>query len=526
MYKWLLITRYLRTRYIALASIISVMLGVATLIVVNSVMTGFGQEMHNRLHGILSDIVLSSYDLNGLPDADAHKQEIRRILGDEVEGMTAIVQVPAMLNFQFDGQWHTFQVNLIGIDEETYAQVSDFSGYLLHPENQRQMSFLLRENGYGPDRQDLPDSGWTRRRAQAEYNKILRQQQLLQSPVGGQLESPGSEPEPPAPPDFAEPGIGEEIPLPPFGLDEGELEENITVEFDEATEQYTGIVLGISICSIRSRDTDGEVHDYFLCAPGDDVQLTFPNSGRPPRAVSDNFTVVDLYESKMSEYDSSFAFVPLSRLQALRGMIDQDKQVAHVSAIQIKLRPGADLNKARDLLQARFPALEYGYRIETWRDMQGPLLSAVQLETTILNILLFLIIAVAGFGILATFFMIVVEKTRDIGILKSLGAPSNGVMLIFVGYGLALGITGAGIGIVLGLVFVHNINQVADMIGWITGREVFDPTIYYFQEIPVIVSPMAISLVGIGSVLIAVLASLLPARKAARLHPVEALRYE
>jgi lipoprotein-releasing system permease protein len=137
MYKWLLISRYLRTRYIALASIISVMLGVATLIVVNSVMAGFGQEMHNRLHGILSDVVISSYDLNGLPDAEKHKQEIRELLGDDVQGMTAIVQVPAMLNFQYDGQWHTFQVNLIGIDDASYAQVSDFSGYLLHPDNQK-----------------------------------------------------------------------------------------------------------------------------------------------------------------------------------------------------------------------------------------------------------------------------------------------------------------------------------------------------------------------------------------------------
>ncbi len=112
----------------------------------------------------------------------------------------------------------------------------------------------------------------------------------------------------------------------------------------------------------------------------------------------------------------------------------------------------------RDLLQARpFPAGYYG--VQTWRDKQGPLLAAVAMQTMILNILLFLIIAVAGFGILAIFCMIVAEKTRDIGILKSLGALSGGILDIFLAYGLSLGVVGIGAGLVIGLVFVANINR-------------------------------------------------------------------
>ena len=91
------------------------------------------------------------------------------------------------------------------------------------------------------------------------------------------------------------------------------------------------------------------------------------------------------------------------------------------------------------------------------------------METAILNILLFLIIAVAGFGILAIFFMIVVEKTRDIGILKSLGASGGGVMGIFLGYGFSLGTVGSGVGMVLGLLFVVNINEIAALLDWVTG---------------------------------------------------------
>ena len=137
-----------------------------------------------------------------------------------------------------------------------------------------------------------------------------------------------------------------------------------------------------------------------------------------------------------------------------------------------------------------------------------------------------MIIAVAGFGILAIFFMIVVEKTRDIGILKSLGASSNGVMSIFISYGLGLGVVGSAAGVGIGLLFVKYINEIEDALSWITGRRVFDEQIYYFLKIPTQVNPMMVAWVALGATAIAVLASVLPARRASRLHPVRALRYE
>jgi lipoprotein-releasing system permease protein len=122
--------------------------------------------------------------------------------------------------------------------------------------------------------------------------------------------------------------------------------------------------------------------------------------------------------------------------------------------------------------------------------------------------------------------MIVVEKTKDIGILKALGAPSSGVMSIFLSYGMALGMVGTGAGIVLGLLFIRYINEIAAFVQTLTGQEIFDPTIYYFSEIPTIVSPWMVLGVAAGAITIAVLAAVLPALRAARLHPVEALRYE
>jgi lipoprotein-releasing system permease protein len=122
--------------------------------------------------------------------------------------------------------------------------------------------------------------------------------------------------------------------------------------------------------------------------------------------------------------------------------------------------------------------------------------------------------------------MIVVEKTKDIGVLKSLGASGGGVMSIFLSYGLCLGTVGSGAGLVMGLLFVVNIDQIRVWVEQLTGQEVFDPSIYYFQEIPVIVHPLTVCWIITGAIAIAILASVLPALRAARLHPVEALRYE
>jgi len=513
MYRWLLCFRYLRTRYIALASIISVTLGVATLIVVNSVMAGFSSEMHERLHGLASDIVIECHTAGGMPNPEGHMNEIMKVCGDDVVGSSASVHVPAMLGITFNGKTITRHVSLVGLDPATYDTVSHFGRYLMHPENQKQVSFDLKENGYAPDRAQFPPSGWHARRARVAYEQILeKERQRIQALRGPVASLPAAE----------GPSMGLQIPNELFAETEGETAK----EFDPMTEHHPGIILGIATCSTKTRNQDNQVVDHYYSQPGDDVRMMFPNASDNAKVMDQNFTVVDLYESGMSEYDASFAFCRLDELQNFRGMIDPQTGVRSVTTIQLKLAEGADLNGVRDALRKHFPAEVYAYNIQTWRDMQGPLLAAVRLETTILNILLFLIIAVAGFGILATFFMIVVEKTRDIGTLKALGASGGGVMSIFLSYGLLLGMAGSGAGLIGGLLFVRNINQIATLIEKVTGQEVFDPTVYYFTEIPTIVYPLTIVWVMAGAIAVAALASVLPALRAARMHPVEALRFE
>ena len=547
MYKLLLAWRYLKTRYIALASIISVTLGVATLIVVNAVMSGFTTEMKDRLHGVLSDVEIKSPTVRGIINADAYLAEVKNMYGDRLTAATPVVRCPALLNFRYRGQMINQQVLLVGIDDETYSAVSDYKKYLLNEQNRENPNFELKESGYD---ERLADAGWKHRR------RVVEAEQKLQEQVNEFRYGPEIKPVAQSRIPLVDEQIGEEslVPLPnsvpklktedksvvvlddskpdtkPVAIDPySESRAPIENEFDPMKEHHVGIVLGMAIAHQKARNPDtGEVQDFFLCRPGDDVQITLPAADGPGgnlRPASAVCTVVDFYESKMHQYDASFAFMPIKELQRIRGMISQDG-VASVTGLQFKFAENENLDKVREELTAAFPPMIHGFQVQTWQDIQRPMLAAVELEITLLNILLFLIIAVAGFGILAIFFMIVVEKTRDIGILKALGAPNRGVMSIFLSYGLSLGIVGSGVGTVLGLLFVVNINKIARGIEWMTGREVFDPTIYYFSEIPTILNPVTIFLVALGATLIAVLASVLPSFRAARLHPVQALRYE
>lgn len=514
MYKFLLCARYLKTRYIALASIISVMLGVATMIVVNSVMAGFSTEMRSRIHGILADIVLEASSLDGVPDVDRHIRKIKEVAGDYVEAMSPTVEVYGMLSFQYVGQWITRPVTLIGIDPATKAQVGTLPEHLesYQPVKDKEGNIIrpaLRPMTAVP--------GWELHEDALNYRRMKVQQQLLFATAAEEDANGDAEEKSDA--EGAEDSRNQSNPF-----EEGEAPRK--VDPNEAAAPLKGrVYVGAGLISFPYEDKETkELKTVMMVQPGDDVKISTVNAGRPPSAVHFHATIVDSFKSGMSEYDSNFVFINLDYLQEMRGMIEPATGVRSITTIQIKLKDFADANKVVERLRAAFPPGMYSVR--TWEQKQGPLLAAVAVESGILNVLLFLIIAVAGFGILAIFYMIVVEKTRDIGILKALGASSSGVLTIFVSYGLLLGIVGSGVGVILGLSIVWNINSIEAFLTWATGLEVFDERIYYFPTIPTDVQPMMVFWVASGAMAIAVLASILPARRASRLHPVQALRYE
>lgn len=521
MYKLFLCLRYLRTRWIALASVVSVTLGVATLIVVNSVMGGFATEMRDRVKGLLADIMVEGLGLNGFADAKLHMQRIQEALGDKIEAMTPVVETPGFLIFTIRGEEFFELVHVMGIDMESHGQVCKFLQYLYEDE--------LREN-------PTFEVGSRLKRTDEWWRKWEPENDEAMTPSGGASMRSGlqssvtlGEPQGPEASDVTATPLAEADyqsenarhstnPFQQFPAGSSRLkpQDSLLDPLPDATEKDRGIIIPYLLATTRWHQ-----HDIDLVRPGDQVRLALPRTSITRvkiEAAQSQFTTVGRFKSGMSEYDQSNCYVDIKDLQELRGMPDR------VNSIYIKLKDYSDAKEVSERLRSMFPAPHF--QIRTWEQKQGQLLRAVATEQAILNVLLFMIIAVAGFGILAIFYMIVVEKMRDIGVLKSLGASDGGVMGIFLGYGLGLGVVGSGLGMTIGLLIVVYLDNIEKWLSWATGHHIFDPDLYYFDKIPAVINGFNIAWIVVSAMLIAVAASVLPAWRAARLRPVQSLRYE
>jgi len=483
-YKLLLCSRYLRTRYLAFVCIVSVMLGVATLIVVNAVMSGFSTKLRDRLHGNISDVVVDTERADGFPASPAELRQAILLspVGDKIAAISPTVEVFAILQFTYpNGAPSMKPVRLMGVDPASRAAVGGFAEYLVGQKDSPSPSFAL-----------TPD-------AEAQL-KANREHAAHLDRVRAERDKGLDVPPPLVPDPMALPTV------------------NLFPDAARPEPPVYGTVLGYSIAHVRFTE-GGVMKEEAILRPGDAVTI-MTAGGAELKPVWGSFVVADYVKTEMSEYDSNFVFVPLEQLQRIRGMGDR------CTAMQIKLK-NYDRDKAAVTaeLERLFPPRD-GNRVATWEQNQGPLLTAIDVERGILNILLFMIVGVAGFSILAIFTMIVSEKFRDIGVLKSLGASSGGVLSIVLGYGLLLGGVGAGLGTVMGLWFTRNINEIEAGLSVVTGTAVFPRDIYYFKEIPTNVDAGVVLLINAGAVVTAVVFSLLPAWRAARLHPVRALRFE
>lgn len=254
-------------------------------------------------------------------------------------------------------------------------------------------------------------------------------------------------------------------------------------------------------------DTDIQV-DLFIEERGPD--------GRPNMRLYEPALVISgVYDGGDQSEDRTrllFRRPDLVRLASLREPYQE---------LRVWLRDYAQAPEVKRALLSRVPEVA----VETWEEQREDFLRAIKTEKVLLVIVLSFIVLLGGFIILATLTLTVVEKTRDIGVLAALGASRSGILSIFLRNGFFIGVIGALLGLLLGWLFVRNINAIKVFFEGI-GVNLFPPDIYLFTEIPTVWSWVTVATIMAGSVLVAFLAGLLPALRAARLDPVVALRHE
>jgi lipoprotein-releasing system permease protein len=423
------------TEMMTALSVGGVGVGVMALIIVLSVMSGFEEDLQQKILGTNSHGVVLKYS-DSMPEYLDVMQKIATVKG--VAGQTPFILNEVMVSADANISGSMIK----GIDPKTVGTVTDLPKYLLPP-------------------------------ARMEW--------------------------------LEDPSLIEKRHVSIFRKDEGddlERDPNIapSKEDEDADVVLPGIFLGRELAA------------SLKVVVGDRVNVVSPLGGelgpQGPMPKSRPFRVAGIFYSGMFEYDSKFVYIHLREAQSFFG-------VKGATGIELKVE---DIDDARRVTRAIYDKLEgYPYRTKDWGEMNRNLFAALRLEKLVMAIILSVIVIVAAGLIVATVIMLVLEKRKEIAVLKALGVSDGGVVKIFLAEGLQIGVAGGILGLISGLAWCLFIEKVGIKL---------DPQVYYIPSLPVKIEPLQTALAVIIAILVTFMASIYPALKASQVEPVEGLKAE
>ncbi len=535
MYKWFMAWRYLYTKLIAIFAILGVTLCVAMVLVVLSVMGGFLDTVKKQSRGLLADIIIDSGTLQGWPLYDEFAEYLETNHSDVVDVTTPVIRNYGIFRVPEIG--YTQPTGVIGIRLEEYGQTNDFLNSLHYDRyfpgtthlGPQQQPFAGSDGGGKivlPNDHRLANQKW-RERMENEG----RTEKIKEWNVSG----------------LGRPGNGT------IAVFDWNYDSEISGRAIPAYKGnlYDGIIVGSDL--INSRREDGSFERVF--PRGIQVALTLMPVTQRGNIASEGAIAVALRYADDSatgvfEVDKNSVYVDFDMIQHALAMdpqelIDGGYTKPRTTQLLVNLKEPNKLEEGKKAVVNAWNkflnGLDYkalnltadeermlGWvEVSTWEDMQRQFITALEKEKVLMTVLFGLISVVAVVLIGCIFYMIVQKKTRDIGVLKALGATGEGIAALFVLYGASVGLVGAVLGTTVGATFVWYINDIQNfLISLDPNLRVWSPQVYTFDTIPNVVKVGDATWIAATAIFAAVLGSLIPALLASRVWPVRALRYE
>ena len=534
---------------IPLLAMLSVALCTAMVIIVLSVMHGFLDYVTAAGRKMIGDVAIEG-PITGFPYYEEVLERVRSL--DVVEAASPVISYYAFLRLPYEPPYLK-PVQIFGIEPESFDAVTGFGEaiYWRRLDSIEEYSAAERRSmphwhfrEYAPEWDLRNPAGHSRLDWENQFRRQLFDSAAEEEPFIGPMGMRTATSE------WSGPATSPSLPLIDRLQRAGE-----TLHTPAGT---PGVALGIRIALTNERRAKGfyeATKNWFMTSR--EATITVPpltTEGALLDAESRIFPIVNEVSVERHDVDSNYVYVPFAVLQDMLKMgsreeVDETKRdefgdpvrtgrmlSARASQIVVKARPGVPAQDVQTEAQAAYEAVWNEHpdgmlppeqiHVRTWEEQTALFTAAVKKETALVTTLFGIISLVAVILVLSIFWTVVQQKTRDVGILRSVGASRLGIAWLFLRYGAILGVVGALLGAILAHLVVWNINPLHEFIGEKFHLVIWDPEVYYFNEIPNHVNPLFAAIVMACGVGFAIVGALIPSIRAAFINPVTALRYE